>query len=274
MRPIHVRLASIVLSALTAATPSVAAAQAGGCTTDIQCKGNRICVNRQCQDPNAPPPPVPPPPAVTPSRQPAGTTPTPGPFIVDDGSQSYVQGETGWTRGAGILGLVSAAAIIGLGTAGAVAANNFDEEIALPFAGASTVVGGVLLPISASGGNSGAERGPSFVRILGWVTYGLFMGMAVVTLFAWYVDDLSTLSGNSFFDFTPYIAASTSLGAISSTLFAVNGFLSYNASKAPLASNTNELVPLPPPPKYSFALGRVLDRDAEPVPTVGFRFTY
>jgi hypothetical protein len=40
-------------SAVTAATPTAAAPSGSGCSKDIDCKGDRVCVQGQCADPAA-----------------------------------------------------------------------------------------------------------------------------------------------------------------------------------------------------------------------------
>ena len=247
MQPLFTRITSPFTCALML-MPTLAHAK-DGCANDVQCKGDRICVQGSCQDPAAPR-----------SRQ---------SVAVDNGSQSYADGDAGWTIAAGILGLVATGGILGLG--GAAAATSEEQIPALPLGAAATVLGAVMIPIAAGGARSGSERGPTIVKVFGWITYGLFLANAVglLALGAAEVD----------IDYIGPIASTIGFGALSGVLFSVDAFVANARARSSIATTDSvgsaiaTFVPRHRP-KYAIALGQVSDTDAVQVPTVGLMMAY
>lgn len=232
-------------------TPVAAQAQqAGGCQTDVQCKGDRICVRGACQDPGGPSP----------------ASPDSPPMIIDDGSKSAYS-DPGWTKGAAILSFVGAAAVLGLG--GASAATSDEDIPAIPLGAAATLVGAIVFPIAASGGGSGSERGSIALRIIGWVTYGLTIANAAVLIGLGVADDTLDLSGP--------IIATTVLGGVSGVSFGIDALIANSKSRAVAAAPGSEapvIAAQPAAPAFTMAVGQVRDADFEAVPTLGFQLAY
>ena len=166
------------------------------------------------------------------------------------------------------MAMISAAAVIGLGSASAATSEATDDTPALAMGGAATLLGAVLYPIAASGGGSGSERGALGLRIVGWVTYGVFLANAAVLLSLGAIDDTT--------DYTPYIISTTALGGISGIAFGIDAFLAHANSTAVAQVNgqVSDVLASTPPPPLSLAIGQVADRNFDRVPTVGLRFSY
>lgn len=137
------------------------------CTKDLDCKGDRVCVNGECREPETPK-----------QAQPAsvaheGTeSPAPRPGENVESSQG-----TGWGNAAGITGLALSPIILGLSIGSTIARASSDDIVpALPLGVSSQVVADIAVPIVAVGGSSSRHaggRGIPGLRIPGWITFGL-----------------------------------------------------------------------------------------------------
>jgi hypothetical protein len=137
--------------------PAVAHAQ---CSTDMDCKGDRICVNGAC-------------------RSPATAPPTAAP-----GAPQNVFADPGWSQGAGILGFVAAGGTLLLAIAAEITKE--DQIPSLPIGIGATLLMGVATPVVAVGAGSargsGKVDGMLGMRIAGWIAYGLSLSDAVVLI--------------------------------------------------------------------------------------------
>lgn len=141
-------------AAVFALTLFSAAAHAG-CEKDTDCKGDRICLNGECRSPAA---------------APAPSLAVP-PLVL---TQPHVR--AGWSKGAGITGLVLAPIVLALfaGAAATLPDENGSALPAAPLGGA-----GLVLHIVAggiAGGGAGSARGVKHnlgLVISGWVLYGV-----------------------------------------------------------------------------------------------------
>jgi hypothetical protein len=188
------------------------------CSRDLECKGNRICIDGRCTDmPEAPeaspafpaqPAPAAPRPAPRPApatlapapvapspapvyQQPAPVYPQPAPiyqqpaFVYQQPTRPEVTGrDPGWARAAGYLGIGTMVLVTGL-TIGIVA-NNGDEDVAIPLGIGATVLGGAMIPIVAGGGSSARNnplvQGYPGLRLASWIVYGLSLADALLAI--------------------------------------------------------------------------------------------
>jgi hypothetical protein len=162
------------------------------CSSNADCKGDRVCgAAGQCVAPALqaqPLPPPPPPPAV----QVINPAPPPTPqyqqpaIVLQPPELGRKPVRTGWGLGAGILGFVMAGLSVGL--AGASAATSAHLIPSLPLGAAGLGLTIIFGPIVASGGSSsrrGADvHGVVALRIVGWIFYGLTIagGLAMVVM--------------------------------------------------------------------------------------------
>ena len=226
------------------ALPRVAQA---GCTKDVDCKGDRICVEGVCRDP-AQPDALP---EAQPDTQSDGRVENeaegddapyvrrrrneePRPEVRSEDSQDaepHLRGETsrkrhrkkspaGWTRGAGVFGLVSGFAVMGFASASAL--TNGDETLAIPIGGAGTILFAVTLPITAIGAASGVEGGPLGLKLGSWILYGVALVEAATLLSIGLSDGIVP---------SELILATGITGLISSGLMSINSFIAASRSK-------------------------------------------
>jgi hypothetical protein len=91
--------------------------------------------------------------------------------------------DPGWARGAGTLGIATAVVITGL-TAVIVIAD--DPDVGIPVGIVATAIGGIAIPIVASGGNSargsGDVPGSPGLRRTGWIIYAGALADAVLLI--------------------------------------------------------------------------------------------
>lgn len=160
------------MTILSALVLGVSLAQAG-CSTDLECKGARVCEQGRCVDPGLGPAPG------------AEVDPVPR-RALDAGQRLAIDHARSRARTGTVLGAVMA--VTGLGT---LVTNNGDAE-ALPrlFGGTTLALGAIAVPVAASGGAEarrvgqqvGLELGSQAVRSISWVGYGLSMGLGGVML--------------------------------------------------------------------------------------------
>lgn len=139
--------------------------------------------------------------------------------------------DAGWAFSAGVLGVVSAAGVVGL----SIGAAATDGEPASAYLGlAATGLLALSTPLVAVGGASARTnpliQGSSTVRTLGWVGYGLSLSSAVALMFVG-VSDKDVPVG--------LIAATGMLGAGSLVAFAVDAFNSDADARSPVGQARN-----------------------------------
>jgi hypothetical protein len=157
-----IRLVARVAALLAAATlPLAAAAQ---CKSDVDCKGNRICVRGECVD--AAPAPVPP-------------TAAPTAIPVYRLAQPMDAPDAGWGRTGGYVGLLGGAATLGLALV--AEGMNGDGKDATALGGLAIALGSFSAAMAGLGSSSvrGVEHSTA-LRVVGWVAFGLALGDAVV----------------------------------------------------------------------------------------------
>lgn len=241
-------VAALVSLSTLQATPAFAQA---GCTTDIQCKGDRICVSGRCQSPGQPVAPAAPPP--------------PGQFTVDSGQNEFLA-DPGWTKGAAIAGFVATGVGTALGIAAVGTIDGISSVPSTPLGAAATLIFGVTMPIVASGGGSGSESGPLALRIIGWIMYGVTLINAIPLVVLGAIDaDVEESTSRAI------AAGSTAAGFISGMSFSFNALIASNRSNDPgyAAVERNDDAPA-----ISAVVGRIRDRDANPISTLGFRLEF
>lgn len=137
------------------ATLLCATAAHAGCEKDTDCKGARVCVAGECREPVAP----------APAALPALPT-----------RHSPREVDPGWSKGAGITGLVLAPIVLGLfsGAAATLPKKGGSAIPAAPLGGVGMIVhivaGGIV------GGGAGSARGVRHnvgLLVSGWVLYGV-----------------------------------------------------------------------------------------------------
>jgi hypothetical protein len=173
----------------------------GQCSRDVDCKGDRICVNGECVEPEK-----------SSESKPSGS------------EQSVMKAATaGWARGAAITGYVCAPIILGLGLSSAITTGG-DASLALGISAFS--VGVIALPIIAVGGASARSgsnvRGSMGLRIPGYITYGLALANGGVLVALGIAD--AKISA------VPIITCSA-LGAIGCVLMATDALISSGQAK-------------------------------------------
>ncbi|HUI93764.1 MAG TPA: hypothetical protein VLX68_16095 [Chitinivibrionales bacterium] len=125
----------------------------GQCTKDTDCKGDRVCVDGECVEPQK-------------SKTEGSSASEP--------EKTGKTGNPGWAFGAAITGYACAPVILGLGIASAATTGS---DASLPLGVSAFSVGVATFPVTAVGGasarmNSGA-RGVLGLRIPGYIAYGL-----------------------------------------------------------------------------------------------------
>lgn len=183
-----------------------------GCQNDMQCKGDRVCVQGRCQNPTSAPAPsgvvvvpsAPPNTVIVPQREPDPP-------------------RDGWTMAGSVIGIVSAAAVLGLGTAAAATVEEDEDFPSAPLSGTASLLGGVLIPITAIAATSATERGSTALKVVGWISYGLFIINSGV-VFANRITDNDA-------PYVAMIAPMTALGVISSLSFAADAFIARKRTR-------------------------------------------
>jgi hypothetical protein len=181
----------------------------GQCTRDVECKGERVCINGECVEP-----------AVK-----SNAIATSGSSETSDNN-----GSAGWAFGAAITGYVCAPIILGLGISSA-ATTGEDPSLALGISAFS--VGVVALPIISVGGlsaRSGTKaRGAPGLRIPGYIAYGLALANGAV-LVGLGIADVTMPAA-------PIITCSV-LGAAGCVLMATDALISGRQTKKTYSQGT------------------------------------
>src|SRR5438132_10256095 len=196
---------------------SIAAGEAKAqCKSDIECKGDRICVQSQCVE--APPGAI--------RRAPVPLS-----------SAAQVPRDD-WANTAAVMGFSSAAVVMALALGSE--ATRKDQIPSLPLGAAATVLLGVMAPVVEIGAGSGrapGETGSGFGwRLTGWFAYGFAM-----------IDALA-LIGLGGADVPPpagVIALTGVLGTISLVSFGIDGIVSHQDAEARRATATAMVIRLP-----------------------------
>ena len=187
------------------------------CTADADCKDGRVCRDGICVLGGG------------------------GGGGYDDGGDlsAGTGGGTGWSLGAGIVGLLFS-----------IAADDRDEETAIPLAVTAAVLTGAMVPVVFAGGKSARRasqvRGVGAMRVLGWILYGVTMAGWIVTSYFPLIDE--DVPG-------AYLAALGAGGALSELFMSIDAFVSYGQAKS--ASSLAGETAIGP------ALGAVRDRSGD-----------
>ncbi len=198
------------------------------CTADADCKDGRVCRDGICVLGGG------------------------GGGGYDDGGDlsAGTGGGTGWSLGAGIVGLLFSIAIASSASAAAIAADDRDEETAIPLAVTAAVLTGAMVPVVFAGGKSARRasqvRGVGAMRVLGWILYGVTMAGWIVTSYFPLIDE--DVPG-------AYLAALGAGGALSELFMSIDAFVSYGQAKS--ASSLAGETAIGP------ALGAVRDRSGD-----------
>ena len=181
---------------------SISTTAAAQCRKDTDCKGRRVCSQGVCVSPpartNAPPP----------------LQAVPQPVYVDEG-------DPGWTKAAGIMGVIGAAVAVGLAVGSAATLDN-DTETDSILGGASLLTLAVLNPVVAVGAHSGDERGSIGLEITSWVAYGLAIANGIALLVISDADDPAT---------GPLIGLTGTLVGVSLASMSTSAFIASGRSK-------------------------------------------
>jgi hypothetical protein len=146
----------------------------GQCSKDTDCKGNRICVKGECVELDQTEQKMAP--VVQPQKINSGASQTSATAQLNIDKQSG--GNAGWSKGAGVSGLVLSTIASSFGVA-AVANEGTTAEA---LGGISLAVLGADVPITAAGGGSARQQfsdGLPALRILSWVTYASTIGCGI-----------------------------------------------------------------------------------------------
>ncbi len=148
------------------------------------------------------------------------------PVVLVPPSAQMGPADAGWAFTAGILGVVSAAGVVGLSIGSAAT----DGEPASAYFGlAATGLLALSAPVVAVGGASARTnpliQGSSSVRTFGWIGYGLSLTSAVALMFVGVADKDVPVG---------LIAATGILGAGSLVAFAVDAFNSDADARSPV----------------------------------------
>ena len=220
------RVIVAVLTAVTAMMFSLGAfAQ---CSTDIECKGDRICVSGECVSPQAPPAPT------------LGASETQQNNITDPSIHSYQNSppaytspyqlqqpqvvyrrplSRGWAIPGGALGVVFSGVALGLGIKSEI---EREDPISMAYGGAVLGVMGLWTPLVFAAAKSARNgdprvRGVVGLRITGWVTYGLAWASGI-SLIAMGLAEVTPPPG--------YIAATVAIGVASILCMSIDAFVS------------------------------------------------
>lgn len=148
------------------------------------------------------------------------------PIVLVPPSAQVGPADAGWAFSAGVLGVVSAAGVVGLSIGSAAT----DGDPASAYFGlAATGLLALSAPIVAVGGASARTnpliQGSSTVRTFGWIGYGLSLTSAVSLMFVGVADKDVPIG---------LIAATGILGAGSLVAFAVDAFNSDADARSPV----------------------------------------
>jgi hypothetical protein len=155
------------------------------------------------------------------------------PLMVSPQPQDHPElgpGDPGWATGAGVIGVVGAAAIAGL-TAGSVITHGKSASAALGIAGLATMT--IVDPIVAIGARSARDnpvnQGLPTVRVLSWIGYGVTLASGIAL----------SVYGVDHDDVAPGLIASVGmLGVLSTVGFAVDAFTSARQATSPVGGIT------------------------------------
>ena len=212
------------------------------CKTDVECKGDRICVAGECVSPQPAPSP-----AVSASEtpqaapdpyqyhQPPPPPPPPSaygnPYQLREPQVVYRRPlSRGWAIPGGALGIVFSGVALGLGIKSEIENEAGNGGSSMAFGAAATGILAVWTPVVFAAGKSARRsgdprvRGVAGLRVTGWVTYGLTLASAVVML-AMGLADVEVPDG--------YILVSTISGVASVLFMSIDAFVSgAQASRA------------------------------------------
>ncbi|MEW5741706.1 MAG: hypothetical protein AB1938_22495 [Myxococcota bacterium] len=135
---------------------------AAQCRTDIECKGDRVCVAGECRAP----------------------TPGDGASAMLTQRPATLREVPGWSAGGAVLGFLSGGAVMGLSVASALTQGSFVPS--LSFGASATLVFAVTTPIveasSASVRTQAGVPGSFGLRLCAWIFYGLTLANALAAV--------------------------------------------------------------------------------------------
>lgn len=155
------------------------------------------------------------------------------PLMVSPHPQSHPElgpGDPGWAVGAGVIGIVGAAAVAGLSIGSAIT-HGKSASVALGVAGLATMT--IVDPIVAIGGRSARDnpvnQGLPVVRVLSWIGYGVTLASSIGLV----------VYGADHKDVAPGLIASVGmLGVLSTVGFAVDALTSARQAASPVGGIT------------------------------------
>ena len=211
------------------------------CKTDMECKGDRICISGECVSPQLQmqAPPMGSPQII--SNTPVQYSPTyyPPPYPNTYQSNPYQLREPqmvyrrplskGWAIPGGILGVIFSGAVLAFGSVSAIGfamdwSDNLSAVILGPTTALLVAIGTPIVFAAAKSARNGdfRIRGMKGLRITGWVTYGLTLASAL-SLFVMGFADITVNGG--------HIAATTVLGVASILCMSIDAFVSGAQAK-------------------------------------------
>ncbi len=141
------------------------------CTKDSDCKGNRICVQGECREPDT-----------VKAAQPVPAREKTEAHLSTESSEHHNSG--GFATGSAIAGFVVSPIILGLCIGSA--STEGEDPASLPLGASGLLLDAITVPIISIGGSSARSGekvdGVVGLRISGWCEYGLFVGAGVVMI--------------------------------------------------------------------------------------------
>lgn len=213
----------------------VSSAAFAQCSTDMECKGDRICVAGECVSPQPAASAAEaqvvsnPPPAYYPDtyQNTQNTAYQTNPYQLQQPQLAYRRPlSRGWAIPGGALGIVFSGVALGLGLKSEI---EREDDISMVYGGAATAVVALWTPLVFAAAKSARNgdprvRGVVGLRITGWVTYGLTLACAV-SLIALGLAEVTAPPG--------YITATTVFGVASILSMSIDAFVSgAQASRA------------------------------------------
>lgn len=212
---------SSVLAALTIVLvhlPGVARAES--CQVDDDCNDNGVCAAGRC------------------------TPALPEVSENDLSAPSPLGPDAGWTLPAGVMGMASAAAVLGLGIGAATSLDNVETTDDVLGASALGLLA-VMTPVTMIGAHSGEARGSIGLEVASWVTYGLGLTSGLLALA---VEDVTEDGVEEL------VLTATGFATASLLAMGASGFIAHGRSRAAHAQAR---------------LGSVLDATGRRQPTLG-----
>ncbi|GEM_PF-2031127 len=217
----------------------VSSAAFAQCSTDMECKGDRICVAGECVSPQPAASAAEaqvvsnPPPAYYPDtyQNTQNTAYQTNPYQLQQPQLAYRRPlSRGWAIPGGALGIVFSGLTLGFGLKSEIESCDNNGDAAIAWGAAATGILAVWTPVVFAAGKSARRsgdprvRGVAGLRVTGWVTYGVTLASAVVLL-GLGLADVTVPDG--------YILLPTIMGTASILCMSIDAFVSgAQASRA------------------------------------------